>query len=82
MSTTTITITDPKLLAQIAAADGQIVFRGPAGEHVKTTTVDDGAKPPGGKSPFTNEQIEEARKQTGGSSLTEVWKRIHERYGA
>ena len=33
------------------------------------------------KSPISDEEFEEARKQTGGSSLAEVWKRIHERYG-
>ena len=82
MSTTTITITDPELLAKIAAADGQIVFRGPGGEYVKAATVTPGGLPPGVKSPFTPEEIEEARKQPGGSPLAEVWKRIHERYGA
>ena len=80
MTTTTITITDPDLLAQLAAASGHIVFRGPAGEYVKEATVDGGAKPPR-KGPLSAEQFEEARKQVGGSPLSEVWKRIHERYG-
>lgn len=80
MSTTTITITDPELLAQIAAAEGHIVFRGPAGEYVKAATVDGGSKP-SKKGPLSAEEFEEARKQVGGSPLSEVWKRIHERYG-
>ena len=82
MTTTTITITDPDLLARLAAADGYIVFRGPSGELVKTAaTVPDGT-PPGAKGPLSDAEFEEARKQTGGSPLVEVWKRIHERYGA
>ena len=83
MNTTTITITDPNLLAQIAAADGHIVFRGPTGDTVKTVaTVAPGALPPGAKGPLSDAEFEAARKQTGGSPLLDVWKRIHERYGA
>lgn len=82
MNTTTITITDPELLAKLAAAEGQIVFRGPAGEHIKTAeTVPYGALPAGVKSPVSDEEFEKARQQPDGSPLTEVWKRIHERYG-
>ena len=39
MNTTTITITDPKLIAQLVLAEGQIVFRGPGGEYVKAATA-------------------------------------------
>lgn len=78
MSTTTITITDPELLATLAAADGQIVFRGPTGEHVKTAaTVPSGSLPPGVKSPFTDEEIEEARKSpNSGVTLAEFWEMV------
>ncbi|MBY0457322.1 MAG: hypothetical protein K2V38_08300 [Gemmataceae bacterium] len=42
MNTTTITITDPELLAKLAAAaEGQIVFRGPNGDTVKTVATGD-----------------------------------------
>lgn len=77
MSTTTITITDPDLLAQLAAAEGQIVFRGPAGEYVKAATVAHGGLPPGVKSPFTDEQIEEARQSpNSGITLAEFWEKV------
>ncbi|MDY3552032.1 hypothetical protein R5W24_001112 [Gemmata sp. JC717] len=81
MTTTIITITDPELLAKLAAAEGRIVFRGPAGEAIKTAdTVTRGGLPPGVRSPISDEEIEEARKQPDGSPLADVWKRIHERH--
>jgi hypothetical protein len=78
VNTTTITITDPALLAQLAAAEGQIVFRGPTGEAVKTVaTVREGSLPAGVKSPFTDEQIEEARKSpNSGITLAEFWEKV------
>lgn len=81
-SVTTIVITDPELLTKLAAAEGQLVFRSPAGNTVKTAEiVANGTPPPGVKSPISDEEFQEARKQPDGSSLSEVWKRIHERYG-
>ena len=80
-SVTTIVITDPDLLSKLAAAKGQIVFRGPSGDTVKTAEiVANGTPPPGVKSPISDEEFEEARKQPDGSPLAEVWKRIHERH--
>ena len=80
---TTIVISDPDVLAKLSAATGQIVFQGPTGNLVKTVeTVPFGTIPPGVKSPMSDEEFEEARKQPDGSPLSEVWKRIHERYGA
>ena len=78
MSVTTIVITDPELLAKLAAAEGQIVFRGPTGDTVKTATVvANGTPPPGMKSPISDEEFEEARKSPdSGVSLTEFWKRV------
>lgn len=82
-SITTIVITDPELLAKLVAAEGQMVFRGPSGDTVKTAEiVANGTPPPGVKSLISDEEFEEARKQPDGSPLSEVWKRIHERYGA
>ena len=79
---TNIVISDPDLLAKLAAAEGQIIFRGPSGDTIKTAeVVNFGTPPPGVISPISDEEFEEARKQTGGSPLSEVWKRIHERYG-
>jgi len=80
---TTIVITDPELLAKLASAEGQIIFRGPSGDTVKTAEiVANGTLPPGVKSPISDEEFEEARKQPDGVPLSEVWKRIHDSYGA
>jgi len=78
VNTTTITITDPELLAKLAAAEGQIVFRGPGGELVKMAAiVPPRSLPPGVKSPFTDEQIEEARKSpNSGITLAEFWEKV------
>ncbi|MGL6097746.1 MAG: hypothetical protein ACRC7O_18345 [Fimbriiglobus sp.] len=75
---TTIVITDPQLLAQLAAAHGPIHFRGPSGELVKSVSaVPYGKLPPGITSPFTDAEIEAARKEPStGLPLAEVWKRI------
>jgi hypothetical protein len=78
MSVTTIIVTDPELLAKLAAAEGQIVFRGPAGDTVKTAEViSDGKLPPGVKSPFSDEEIEAARQEPdSGITLTEFWQKV------
>lgn len=78
VNVTTIVITDPELLAKLAAADGQIVFRGPTGDTGRTAeVVFDGKLPPGVKSPVSDEEFEEARKSPdSGISLTEFWKRV------
>jgi hypothetical protein len=75
---TTITITDPNLLAQLAAAEGQIVFQGPSGDAVKTVeTVPIGALPHGARSPFTDEEIEAARNEPDSEvTLAEFWKKV------
>ncbi len=78
MNTTTITITDPEVLAQLAVADGRIVFRGPTGEPVKTVaTVAYGVPPPGVKSPISDEEFEAARKSpSSGVTLAEFWEKV------
>ena len=82
-ATTTVVISDPELLAKLASSDGVIVFRGPDGHTVRMAEpVPHGQLPHGIKSPISDAEFQEARKQPDGSPLTEVWKRIHERYGA
>jgi hypothetical protein len=78
VNTTTITITDPELLAKLATAEGQIVFRGPTGEAVKTvSTVANGTPPSPIKGPLTDEQFEEARKSpNSGITLAEFWEKV------
>ncbi len=77
-SVTTIVISDPELLAKLAAANGQIVFRGPSGDTVKTAeVVANGTPPPGVKSPISDEEFEKARKSPdSGITLEEFWKRV------
>ena len=78
-----ITITDPLLLAQLTQTGGSIEFRDPDGRAIGMfTPTPIGALPLGVKSPISDEAFEEARKQPNGLPLSEVWKRIHERYGA
>jgi hypothetical protein len=77
-SVTTIVINDPELLAKLAAASGQIIFQSPAGQPIQTVeTVAVGKLPPGMKSPFTDEEIERARKEPdSGVTLDEFWKLV------
>lgn len=79
---TTIVVTDPELLAKLAAAQGQIVFRNPAGDTVRTAeVVANGTPPPGVKSPISDEEFEEARKQTGGRPLADILRDLEQKYG-
>jgi hypothetical protein len=75
---TIIVISDPELLAKLAAARGQIVFRGLSGETVKTAeVVANGTPPQGVKSPVTDEEFEQARKSPdSGIALTDFWKKV------
>jgi hypothetical protein len=75
---TTIVISDPELLAKLVSAEGQIVFRGPSGDTVKTAeVVANGTPPPGVKSPVSDKEFEEARKSPdSGITLQEFWKRV------
>jgi hypothetical protein len=75
---TTIVISDPELLAKLASAEGQIVFRAPSGDTVKTAeVVADGTPPPGVKSPISDEEFEIARKSPdSGITLAEFWKKV------
>jgi hypothetical protein len=75
---TTIVISDPELLAKLSTAVGQIVFRGPSGDTVKTAeVVANGTPPPGVKSPISDEEFEEARKSPDSRiTLEEFWKRV------
>ena len=67
-----ITISDPALFAQLLAAHGPVEVRGPDGEHVGTFQPFDGKLPPGVKSPFTDEQRAEFRKQRTGRPLADI----------
>ena len=75
---TSITITDPALLAQLAATTGPVVFRGPNGECVRMGALAAaGEPPPGFKSPISDEEFEEARKRPdSGITLAEFWRQV------
>jgi hypothetical protein len=73
-----ITITDPALLAQLTQAGGVVEVKDPTGRVIGTFILDGyGKLPPGVKSPYTDEEIEEARKEPdSGVTLAEFWKRV------
>lgn len=75
-----ITITDPNLLAQLAAVKGLVELRDPAGNVIgRVETTWDGKLPPGVKSPFTEEEMKERRKQRTGRPLADILKDLRER---
>lgn len=80
---TTITIDDPDLIAKLTAAEGQIIFRSPTGEAVRTVeTVAIGKLPPGFKVPFTDEEMERRSQVRTGRPLSDVLKDLEEeKYG-
>jgi hypothetical protein len=83
MSVVTITITDPEMLAKLAAAEGPILFRGPDGACVRwAEAMPQGQLPAGVRPPISPEAFEKLREQPDGRPLAEVWKRIHERHGS
>lgn len=72
-----LTISDPELLAKLAAAPGFIEIRDPGGRVVGTFFLEGyGKAPPGVKSPISDERFEETRKQTGGKPLVEILKQF------
>ena len=69
----TITITDPILLAELRHIDGSVDLTDPQGRLIGTLSVeDDGKLPPGVKSPFTDEQLVELRKDRTGRPLADI----------
>jgi hypothetical protein len=73
-----VTITDPALLAQLAAAPGCVELRDPSGRVIGTFFLEGyGVPPPGVTSPISDEEFEEARKSpSSGITLEEFWKRM------
>lgn len=77
-----ITITDTNLLAQLTGASGYIELREPGGRVIGTFFQEGyGKPPPGMKSPISDEEFEEARKQTGGRSLAEILRDLEQKHG-
>jgi hypothetical protein len=68
-----ITITDPTLLAELSRATGVVELRDPEGNVIGELSLgNQGRLPPGVKSPFTDEQLAELRKQRGGRPLADI----------
>ncbi len=79
---TTIVIDDPELIAKLAAAEGQIVFRSATGQDVRTVeTVPFGKPPPGFKIPLSDEEMERRRLEKSGRSLAEILKDLETKHG-
>jgi hypothetical protein len=75
-----ITITDPGLLAQLRQASHVVELRDPAGEVLGRFTVEGlGKLSPGVKSPFTDEQRAEIRKQRTGRPLKDALRDLERR---
>jgi len=73
-----VTITDPELLA--ALSRGDVELKRPDGRVLgKFIFEPDGKLPPGVKSPFTEEQLVEFRKQRTGRPLADILKDLRER---
>lgn len=75
----TVTISDPNLLAQLTA--GELVeLTDPSGRLLGYFTPEGlGKLPPGVKSPFTDEELAELRKQRSGRPLADILRDLKER---
>ena len=81
-ATTTIVISDPEVLAKVAAAEGPIILRGPKGDCIRIAElVPAGQLPASLRPPISDEEYEELRKQTGGRPLAEILKDLRQKYG-
>lgn len=67
-----IVITDPKLPAQLAQTHSAIEMQDAKGNYLGTFAPPAGKLPPGVQSPYSDADIEELRKQTGGRPLAEI----------
>ena len=75
-----ITVTDASLLAQLTGASDVVELKDPAGRVIGTFAAEGlGRLPPGVRSPFTDEQLAELRKQRTGRPLADVLKDLRER---
>ena len=72
MTPTTITITDPALLALFHDARGPVEVRAPDGDYLGKFQPPDGKPPAGFVSPFTDEELAERRKDRTGRPLKDI----------
>lgn len=75
-----ITITDPELLAKLRQAEDLVELRDPEGNVLGRLAVEGlGKLPPGVKSPFTREEMEERRKVRTGRPLKDILRDLEAR---
>ena len=75
-----ITITDPALLAQLRQAADVVELKDPDGDVLGKFSAEGlGTLPPGVKSPFTPEQMDERRKQRSGRPLKDILRDLEAR---
>jgi hypothetical protein len=67
-----IIVNDAILLKQLTQASGSVEVRDANGNFLGTFAPPPGKLPPGVKSPHTDEEIEEFRKQPGGRPLADI----------
>ncbi len=79
---TTITITDPVLLKQIAEASLPIIFHDPSGNELLYAEGFIFVPPPGTKPPFSEEELERrSLLYRSGRPTREVLREMEEKYG-
>lgn len=75
-----ITITDPQLLAQLAAAHNPVDVHGPNGEYIGTFQPPAGKPPAGFVLPWSDEEIERRfRENRTGRPLADILKDLEAR---
>ncbi len=74
-----IVITDKNLLEQLARTSGTVEVRDANGNFLGTFAPPYGKLPPGVKSPHTDEEIEELRKQPDGRPLADILRDLESR---
>jgi hypothetical protein len=75
----TITITDPALVARLMAGDSAELVDSTGRRLGFFTPESSGKLPPGVKSPFTDEELAELRKQRDGRPLADILRDLKER---
>ena len=76
----TITITDPKLLAQLSAATGAVQLRGPAGELlIEGHSPKYGKLPPDFVVPFTDDELEQFSRNREGRPWADIMRDLEAR---
>jgi hypothetical protein len=79
---TTITITDPALLKQLADARGPVMLRDPAGNVLLTSGEFFGVPPEGFTPPFSEEEMVHMSQNREGRPLADILRDLREKHGS